>query len=586
MAYSVAVLGNIPVPNNWDREPNFKSRSELQKSRPNGIRPHISYDLDGDGFVSQKDYKVSSSLDGQKKGFLTDIERTAAINSIQSVNPSRFVLGEARPSTAPQGDLQDTNSSFKTRSALLHHRKVADRPGQDAHLMRERGKQRTIFMEHMSECQPIVDSGPATRPMRSEIAAEIKRESRSHVGLTRDMEPINPARTFKALSHGEGIIDDMPGIGYQSSPLINTRSELLRSRKQELVKDLEETVSHHLVNFRSQSTRLQEREDAAFVRREMVSQGASRAEMIEDRKKSMVADMNLAFAETLHSVPQGNSEFATMHPSERPAFWTLTPGYHSSPTYTSACTQRIVACAGRNQKNLEGIPPNPQLQHESHYHTRHKPSEATVVDHVHKLRPWLDKEAGHTIKPRAKEDPSIRKSKGDSFGSDATETASSKQQAILEQRELALPLFSSFSQSQAFDPKPIPRPVKRSLATLKDIASSTRGLSPTKGTQPRSYLFSSFITQFYMQLYLSRTCQCRCLKPFPWCPPCMLIATPSWSLVNRYARQDLCRARATLSCAIGLLWAKLSVHDKNCFVYSACINVHVIPQSFCTPEKD
>jgi hypothetical protein len=147
-------------------------------------------------------------------------------------------------------------------------------------------------------------------------------------------------------------------------------------------------------------------------------------------------------------------------------------------------------------------------------------------------------------------------------------------------------LFSSFSQSQAFDPKPIPRPVKRSLATLKDIASSTRGLSPTKGTQPRSYLFSSFITQFYMQLYLSRTCQCRCLKPFPWCPPCMLIATPSWSLVNRYARQDLCRARATLSCAIGLLWAKLSVHDKNCFVYSACINVHVIPQSFCTPEKD
>lgn len=479
MAFSVAVLGNVPVPNNWDREPHFHSRSELQKSRPNGIRPHISYDLDGDGFVSQKDYKVSSSMDSQKKGFLTDMERAAAKNSIQSVNPSRYVLGEARPSTAPHG-VQDTDSSFKTRSALLHHRKVADRPGQDAHLMRERSKQKTIFMEHMSECQPIINSGPATRPMRSEIAAEIKRESRAHVGLTRDMEPINPARTFKALSHGEGVVDDMPGIGYQSSPPISTRSELLRSRKQGLVKDLEQTVSHYLVNFRSQSTRLQEREDAAFVRREMVSQGASRAEMIEDRKKSMVEDMNAAFAETLHSVPQGNSEFATMRPSERPAFWTLMPGYHSVPTYTSACTQRIVACAGRNQKNLDGIPPNPQLQHESHYHTRHKGSETTVADHVHKLRPWLDKEPGHTIKPRAKEDPSIRKSKGDSFGSDTTETASNKQQAILEQRELAMPLFSSFSQSQAFDPKPIPRPVKRSLATLKDIASSTRGLSPTK----------------------------------------------------------------------------------------------------------
>lgn len=513
MAYSVDVLGHVPVPNHWDRDPAFHSRSELQKSRPNGIRPHISYDLDGDGFVSQKDYKVSSTIDNEKKGFLTDSERIAAKNAIRSVDPSRFVLGEARPSTAPLSEHQSTTSSFKTRSALLHHRKVADRPGQDAHLMRERSKQREIFMEHLSECQPIVNSGPATRPMRSEIAAEIKRESRAHVGLTRDVEPINPARTFKALSRGEGVVDDLPGIGYQSSPPINTRSELLRSRKQGLVKDLEQTVSHYLVNFRSQSTRLQEREDAAFVRREMVSQGASRAEMLAQRKSSMVEDMNAAFAETLHSVPQGNSEFATMHPSERPAFWTLTAGYRASPTFSSACTQRIVACAGRNQKNLEEIPPNPQLQDESHYHTRHKTSEATVADHVHKLRPWLDKEPGHTIKPRAKEDPSIRKSKGDSFGTDTSpESSSNKQQAILEQRELAMPLFSSFSQSQAFDPKPIPRPVKRSLATLKDIASSTRGLSPTKGTPTLSLIiFFPFVDHF---------CSCYCLA-------CAYAALPS-----------------------------------------------------------
>ncbi len=191
--------------------------------------------------------------------------------------------------------------------------------------------------------------------------------------------------------------------------------------------------------------------------------------------------MNAAFAETLHSVPQGNSQFASMHPSERPAFWTLTPGYRASPTFSSASSQRIVACAGRNQKNLEGIPPNPQLQDMSHYHTRHKTSDAIIADHVHKSRPWLDKEPGHTIKPRAKEDPSIRKTKGDSFGTDTTENSGNRQQAVLEQRELAKPLFSSFCQSQEFDPKPIPRPAKRSLATLKDIASSTSRHSPTKG---------------------------------------------------------------------------------------------------------
>jgi hypothetical protein len=496
MAFSISALGSVPIPNHWEREPTFHCRSELLKSRPSGIRPHISYDLDGDGFVSQNDYKVSSSMDSQKKGYLTEQECIAARNVIHSANPSRFVSGEARPSTAPLVDLQEITPTFKSRSALLQHRKLADRPGQDAHLMRERSKQREIFLDHMTECQPIIFPGPATRPMRSEIAAETKRETRAHVGLTRDMEPINPARTFKSLSHGEGVIEDMPGLGYQSSPSLSTRSELLRSRKQGLVKDLEQTVSQYLVNFRSQSTRLQEREDAAFVRREMVSQGASRAQMMAERKKSMVDDMNAAFAETLHSVPGGNSEFATMHPSERPAFWTLSSGYRSSPTFTSGYTQRVVACAGRNLKNLEGVPPNPQLQDESHYHTLHKTSEASVVDHVHKLRPWLEKEPGHSIKSRAKEDPSIRKSKGDSFGLDTSETAPNKQQAILEQRELSMPLFSSFNASHAFDPKPIPRPGKRSLATLKDISLSSRGRSPTKGI--REYYFVLYFILFLM----------------------------------------------------------------------------------------
>lgn len=48
----------------------------MQKRRE-ASRPHPTYDIDGDGQVSHKDYFFSKLFDKDKKGFLTDEERKA-----------------------------------------------------------------------------------------------------------------------------------------------------------------------------------------------------------------------------------------------------------------------------------------------------------------------------------------------------------------------------------------------------------------------------------------------------------------------------------------------------------------------------
>ena len=47
--------------------------------------PHISYDLDGDGIVSNRDFFLSKYFDTDKNGILDAEERKVAIEAINNV---------------------------------------------------------------------------------------------------------------------------------------------------------------------------------------------------------------------------------------------------------------------------------------------------------------------------------------------------------------------------------------------------------------------------------------------------------------------------------------------------------------------
>jgi len=75
------------VPKEWEAKPRFSSNTELKAARRLEMRPHGSYDLDGDGFVSQRDYNIAKQFDARSKeptsygtsGRLTAQEQRAAI---------------------------------------------------------------------------------------------------------------------------------------------------------------------------------------------------------------------------------------------------------------------------------------------------------------------------------------------------------------------------------------------------------------------------------------------------------------------------------------------------------------------------
>ena len=60
----------LKIPNEWMNVPKVSTRTELMELRKKDNLPDISYDLDGDGVVSSKDYYLGKRFDLDKDGKL------------------------------------------------------------------------------------------------------------------------------------------------------------------------------------------------------------------------------------------------------------------------------------------------------------------------------------------------------------------------------------------------------------------------------------------------------------------------------------------------------------------------------------
>ena len=62
-----------------------KTRTKLAEQRHSERRPHISYDLDGDGYVGGKDYVIAKQFDKDGDGILNAEERKQAFEALKNV---------------------------------------------------------------------------------------------------------------------------------------------------------------------------------------------------------------------------------------------------------------------------------------------------------------------------------------------------------------------------------------------------------------------------------------------------------------------------------------------------------------------
>lgn len=69
-----------------------KTKTKLGENRRNERIPHISYDLDGDGYVGGKDYVVAKQFDKDGDGKLNAEERKNAIEALKNVGDIFLVI--------------------------------------------------------------------------------------------------------------------------------------------------------------------------------------------------------------------------------------------------------------------------------------------------------------------------------------------------------------------------------------------------------------------------------------------------------------------------------------------------------------
>ena len=59
----------------WVPEPRYHTKSQMQETRAAAMMPHHTFDVDGDGVVSQEDFRMSSQFDINKDGIIQLDER-------------------------------------------------------------------------------------------------------------------------------------------------------------------------------------------------------------------------------------------------------------------------------------------------------------------------------------------------------------------------------------------------------------------------------------------------------------------------------------------------------------------------------
>ncbi|KAF4759538.1 hypothetical protein FOZ63_015201, partial [Perkinsus olseni] len=77
----------------WEKEPKYRTKSEMLHQRRANLIPDISYDVDGDGVVGARDYFIAKNFDEDRDGRLNRKERQWCMEALSKGWLDRFSFG-------------------------------------------------------------------------------------------------------------------------------------------------------------------------------------------------------------------------------------------------------------------------------------------------------------------------------------------------------------------------------------------------------------------------------------------------------------------------------------------------------------
>jgi hypothetical protein len=194
------------IPSAWEKVPKVATRSELLELRRKENLPDISYDLDGDGVVSGKDYYLGKRFDVDGDGRLNSRERAAALTALQAGLDNSLVWG---------CDSSGINRSFR--------------------IVQKRGN--VILNEEFTAVQNTYPSFPAKDTHAARSKSELDKQRKEEVMEKGKWYEKKITKEYRVqvtdLNYREK--KRIEKIEYQEMPKFRTKGEMVENQKRTMV---------------------------------------------------------------------------------------------------------------------------------------------------------------------------------------------------------------------------------------------------------------------------------------------------------------------------------------------------------------
>lgn len=225
--FTVKFSPEYPTPSHWTSIPQTQTRTELLKKRRQEFIPDITYDIDGDGFVDQKDMAIAKIFDKNNDGILDTQEREEVRKAISQGLMDKYLgLGQSHDRTQNKLPMrQDTLNRTQNNSASFPSKTIANIKEQQRTI--DKAKAEGLISQwiekHPSKIEYVpyrVYSDPEFKTL-TEKKKFLRQTARAKIGL-------NDPDDIKDFSKD-------PKYKYVENPPVSGFQEFKANRKQQMV---------------------------------------------------------------------------------------------------------------------------------------------------------------------------------------------------------------------------------------------------------------------------------------------------------------------------------------------------------------
>lgn len=326
------------IPKIWaQNKPASSTRTGLLEKRRKESLPDISYDLDGDGIVSQRDYFLSKMFDIDKKGKLNNEERKNALEAINNRFEENFFYntsgGKTERLLQKRGKFIQSEDFLPVKDSYPVHPLSKVTPKNGIYTLTDLKnfrKNRTIEEIISQQKQSETKTNNSYEEYRTkylqfqnepkytsikQIKEKQHKEARKQAGLLEDNTDFKNAK--------------LPSLKYIYNPINKSPKDI----SNKFLKESKSASSLLLASkHRSSEQRIKEREDEIFRMLYKKEEGLTHKKLKEKKRSENNAYNISQFAHSVKGIH--GHELPKFANSEKP-FWKMNDAYKENPKYNS-----------------------------------------------------------------------------------------------------------------------------------------------------------------------------------------------------------------------------------------------------------